>query len=84
MLNTPYQPPSDAQPMYIYPYIPQWPLHPPLQQLNALHRQVTITHPVISLMAHTGDDIEQVIRVTTTLLRGVSIKLKQSNVGPND
>ena len=43
---------------------------------------MTCTHPVISLMAHTGDDIEQVSPVTTTLLRGVSIKLKLSNVGP--
>ena len=67
--------------MYIYPYVTQWPLHPPLQQLNALHRHVTITHPVISLMTHTDDDIEQVIRVTTTPLRGVSNKLKPSNVG---
>ena len=29
----------------------------PMQQLNALHRQVTGTHPVISLMNHIGDDI---------------------------
>ena len=42
---------------------------------------MTITYPVISLMAHTGVDIEQVIRVTTTPPRGVSIKLKSSNVG---
>ena len=56
-------------------------LAPPMQQLNALYRQVTITHPLISLIAHTGDDIEQVIPVTTTLLRGGSIKLKPSNVG---
>ena len=34
-------------------------------------------------MIHTGVDIEQVICVTSTLLRGVSIKLKQSNVGPS-
>ena len=67
--------------MYIYLYIPQWPMRTPMQQLNAMHRHVTITHPVISLMAHTGDDIEQVIRVTTTPPRGVSIKLKSSNVG---
>ena len=33
-------------------------LAPPVQQLNALHRHVTSTHPVISLMAHTGDDID--------------------------
>jgi len=33
-------------------------LAPPVQQLNALHRHVTCTHPVISLMAHTGDDID--------------------------
>ena len=33
-------------------------------------------------MAHTGVDIEQVIRVTTTLLGVLAIKLKQSNVGP--
>ena len=33
-------------------------LAPPLQQLNALHRQVTITHPVINLMTYTGDNIE--------------------------
>ena len=57
-------------------------LAPPMQQLNAWHRQVTCTHPVISLMAHTGDDIERVICVTSTLLRGVSIKLKLSNFGP--
>ena len=31
-----------------------------------------LTHPVISLMLHTGDDIEWVLRVTTTLLRGVN------------
>ena len=42
---------------------------PPMQQINALLRQVTSTHPVISLMAHTGVDIEQVICVTSTLLR---------------
>ena len=53
-----------------------------MQQLNALYRHVTITHPVISLMTHTVDDIEWVIRVTTTLLRSVSIELKLSNVGP--
>ena len=40
-----------------------------------------LTHPVISLMPHNSDDIEQVICVTTTLLRGVSIKLKLSNGG---
>ena len=33
-------------------------------------------------MTHTVDDIEWVIRVTTTLLRSVSIELKLSNVGP--
>jgi hypothetical protein len=33
-------------------------LAPPMQQLNALYRQVPITHPVISLVAHTGDDID--------------------------
>ena len=36
------------------------PVHTPvalaalMQQLNALYRQVTITHPVTSLMAHTA------------------------------
>ena len=29
----------------------------PMQQLNALHRYVICTHPVISLMTYTGDDI---------------------------
>ena len=53
-----------------------------MQQLTALHRYVTITYPVISLMANTGDDIEQVSPVTSTLIRGVSIKLKLSNGGP--
>ena len=53
-----------------------------MQQLTALHRYVTITYPVISLMAYTGDDIEQVSPVTSTLIRGVSIKLKLSNGGP--
>ena len=33
-------------------------LAPPMQQLNALHRHVTSTHPVVSLMTHTGDDID--------------------------
>ena len=33
-------------------------LAPPMQQLNALHRQVTSTHPVISLMNYIGDDID--------------------------
>ena len=33
-------------------------------------------------MIHTGVDIEQVICVTSTLIRGVSIKLKLSNGGP--
>ena len=42
---------------------------PHMKQINALHRHVTCTHPVISLMTHTGVDIEQVIRVTSTLLR---------------
>ena len=31
---------------------------PHIQQLNALHRHVTCTHPVVSLMTHTGDDIK--------------------------
>ena len=31
-----------------------------------------LTHPVISLMTYTGDDIEWVIRVTSTPLRGVN------------
>ena len=53
-----------------------------IKQINALNRHVTSTHPVVSLMIHTGDDIEQVICVTSTLLRGVSIKLKLSNFGP--
>ena len=57
-------------------------MHPPLQQLNALHRHVTSTHPVVSLMTHTGDDIEQVIRVTSTILRGFTDLLIKSNVGP--
>ena len=48
-------------------------LAPPMQQLNAMHRHVTITYPLISLMTHTGDNIDYVIRVTTTPLRGVSI-----------
>ena len=43
---------------------------------------MTSTHPVITLMAHTGDDIDQVIRVTSTLPNSVSIKLKLSNSGP--
>ena len=43
---------------------------------------MTSTHPVVSSMIHTGVDIEQVICVTSTLLRGVSIKLKLSNGGP--
>ena len=30
----------------------------PMQQLNTLHRHVTGTYPMISLMAHTGDDID--------------------------
>ena len=33
-------------------------LAPHIQQINALNRHVTSTHPVISLMAYTGDDIE--------------------------
>ena len=33
-------------------------LAPPMQQLTALHRYVICTHPVISLMTYTGDDIE--------------------------
>jgi hypothetical protein len=47
-------------------------LAPPVQQLNALHRHVTSTHPVISLMAHTGDDIEYVICVISIPIRGVN------------
>ena len=57
--------------VHITPY-PPVALAPPLQQLNALHRHVTYTHPVISLMTYTGDDIEWVIRVPTSLLRGVN------------
>ena len=53
-----------------------------MQQLNALHRHVTCTHPVVSLMTHTGVDIEQVIRITSTIPRIASIKLIKSNVGP--
>ena len=33
-------------------------LAPPLQQPNAMHRQVTCTHPVVSLMTYTGDYID--------------------------
>ena len=59
-------------------------LHPsglaaPMQQLNALHRHVTIIHSVISLMTFNSDNIEWVISVTSALLRGVSIKLIKSN-----
>ena len=46
---------------------------PHIKQINALNRHVTSTHPVVSLMIHTGDDIDQVIRVTTTLPKSVSI-----------
>ena len=38
------------------PVHPPVALAPPVQQLNALHRQLTCTHPEISLMTHTGDD----------------------------
>ena len=31
---------------------------PPMQQINALNRHVTITYPVIGLMTYTGDDID--------------------------
>ena len=55
---------------------------PHMKQINALNRHVTCTHPVVSLMTHTGDDIEQVIRITSTIPRIASIKLKLSNVGP--
>ena len=57
-------------------------LAPPMKQLNALHRHVTCTHPVVSLMTYTGDDPDQVIRVTTTLPRSVRDLLIKSNVGP--
>ena len=54
MLNTPYQTPSVV---HISLYIPVA-LAPPMQQLNAMHRHVTCTGPVISLMTYTVDDIE--------------------------
>lgn len=56
----------------------------PMQRLNALHRYVTCTHPVMSLMNLTGDDIDYVILVTSTPLRGVSIKLTLSKIGHFD
>ena len=56
---------------------------PHIQQLNALHRHVTCTHPVVSLMTYTGDDPDQVIRVTTTLPRSVNDLPIKSNVGPS-
>ena len=31
---------------------------PHMKQINALNRHVTSTHPVVSLMIHTGDDID--------------------------
>ena len=31
---------------------------PHMKQINALNRHVTSTHPVVSLMTHTGDDID--------------------------
>ncbi len=31
---------------------------PHIQQINALNRHVTYTHPVVSLMTHTGGDID--------------------------
>ena len=33
-------------------------LAPHMKQINALNRHVTSTHPVVSLMTHTGDDID--------------------------
>ena len=55
---------------------------PHMKQINALNRHVTSTHPVVSLMTYTGDDPDQVIRVTTTLPRSVRDLLIKSNVGP--
>ena len=34
-----------------------------MQQLNALHRHVTFTHPVIILMTRTGNDIDWVLPI---------------------
>ena len=68
--------------MYIYPYVPQWPLRPLCDSSMHCTQTSDLTHPVISLMTHTGHDIEWVIRVTSALLRGVNIKLIKSNIGP--
>ena len=54
MLNTPYQTPRVV---HIPPHTPVA-LAPPMQQLSAMHRHVTCTDPVFSLMTYTVDNIE--------------------------
>ena len=54
-----------------------------MQQFNALHIDICdLTHPMISLMNHTGDDIEQVIPVTATQLRGANDQPQLSGLRP--
>ena len=55
MLNTPYQTPCVVHIPLHTPVAPA----PPMQQFNEMHRHVTCTDPVISLMTYTVDDIEQ-------------------------
>jgi hypothetical protein len=60
-------------------------LAPPYVKAQCIaHGQVTYAHPVISLMTHTGVDIEWIIPVTSTPLRGVNDLPIKSTVGPID